>query len=87
MAVDISSFISPVLSAVFTAFATYALLRERLAIVETKLDLLKEDVNKYSNYEARLGIIENNDKTMWRRIDENRDSISALRKEFESRAA
>lgn len=87
MAVDISSFISPVLSAAFTAFATYALLRERLAIVETKLDLLKEDVNKYSNYEARLGIIENNDKTMWRRIDENRDSISALRKEFESRAA
>lgn len=58
-------------------------LMQRLVILETKMDNLTTVVNKHNNVIERTYTVERDSKTMWSRIDENRESISDLQKEVE----
>lgn len=84
MQIDFNSLVAPVLSAALAAFSTYALLMQRLAILETKMDNLTTVVNKHNNVIERTYLVERDSKTMWSRIDENRDSIKGLQEELDA---
>lgn len=83
MVLDFNSLIAPILSAALAAFSTYALLMQRLAILETKMDNLTNVVNKHNNVIERTYNVERDSKTMWIRIDENRTNIKELQEELE----
>lgn len=83
MAIDFNSLVAPVISAALAAFSTYALLMQRLAILETKMDNLSTLVNKHNNVIERTYIVERDAKTMWNRIDDNKAGIKELQKEIE----
>lgn len=83
MVLDLNSLVAPVLSAALAAFSTYALLMQRLAILETKMDNLTTVVNKHNNVIERTYLVERDSKTMWERIDENKASIKAMQEELE----
>lgn len=83
MTLDFNSLIAPILSAALAAFSTYALLMQRLAILETKMDNLTTVVNKHNNVIERTYLVERDAKTMWLRIDENKQGIKELQEEIE----
>lgn len=56
---------------------------KQLAVLETKVDNLATIVNKHNNVIERTYNVERDSKTMWNRIDENRETISMLQKEIE----
>jgi DNA repair ATPase RecN len=53
----------------------------RLAVLETKLDDLSEDVRKHNNLVERMARLEISDKAQWERLDERRDECHELSKE------
>lgn len=84
MQIDFNSLVAPILSAALAAFSTYALLMQRLAILETKMDNLTTIVNKHNNVIEREYIVERDVKTAFSRIDENREAIKAIQGDMES---
>lgn len=60
-----------------------AQLVQRLVILETKMDNLTSIVNKHNGVIERTYNVERDSQTMWRRIDENRESIGGIQDELE----
>lgn len=83
---DLNSIVAPILSAALAAFSTYALLMQRLAILETKMDNLTTVVNKHNGVIERTFLVEKDAKTMQEQINENKADIKAMRKELDELA-
>lgn len=85
--VDIGAFVAPlvggILSAVCTGVGVYVAISNRLAIVETKLDILDEKQDKHNNLIERMALVEQDDKAQWRRIDEVRGEMETIRRELQ----
>ena len=87
MLVDIGAFVAPlvggILSAVCTGGGVYVAISNRLAIVETKIDVLDEKQDKHNNLIERMALVEQDDKAQWRRIDEVRGEMETIRRELQ----
>ncbi len=85
--VDIGAFVAPlvggILSAVCTGVGVYVAISNRLAIVETKIDVLDEKQDKHNNLIERMALVEQDDKAQWRRIDEVRGEMETIRRELQ----
>lgn len=85
--VDIGAFVAPlvggILSAVCTGVGVYVAISNRLAVVETKLDVLDEKQDKHNNLIERMALVEQDDKAQWRRIDEVRGEMETIRRELQ----
>ena len=84
---DISAYISPIITvviAVFTAYITMKNANEQLSIqiasLTTKVDDLKEDVEKHNSLIERIYKLESDNSTAFKRIDELRESIKSVEK-------
>lgn len=66
---ELTSFIAPVLSGLITAlisgFSVYVTLEKKIAVVETKIDNLRDEVNKHNSVVERTFRLEEQVKTLF----------------------
>ena len=81
---------SSILGGVIVFAGSYMAMNTRLTRIETKLDenikntsekidILREDVEKHNNLVERMAVAERDLKTVFVRIDENREDIKNLK--------
>ena len=82
---DITAYISPIITVVIAAFAAYMAMKNaneqlsiQIASLTAKVDGLKEDVEKHNNLVERTYKLESDNKTAFKRIDELRESIKEV---------
>ena len=65
---DITSFIGPILSGLITAlisgFSVYVTLERKIAVIETKIDTLRNEVEKHNSVVERTFRLEEQVKTL-----------------------
>lgn len=81
MTLDIETLVAPVISVIVSVVVAWVAWSSRLAVLETKLDDLAEDVRKHNNLVERMARLEISDKAQWERLDERRDECHELQKE------
>ena len=68
---ELTSFIAPVLSGLITAlisgFSVYVTLEKKIAVIETKIDNLRDEVNKHNSVVERTFRLEEQVKTLFNR--------------------
>lgn len=66
---DITSFIGPILSGLITAlisgFSVYVTLERKIAVIETKIDTLRTEVEKHNSVMERTFRLEEQVKTLF----------------------
>ena len=66
---ELTSFIAPVLSGLITAlisgFSVYVTLEKKIAVIETKIDNLRDEVNKHNSVVERTFRLEEQVKTLF----------------------
>ena len=66
---DITSFIGPILSGLITAlisgFSVYVTLERKIAVIETKIDTLRNEVEKHNSVMERTFRLEEQVKTLF----------------------
>lgn len=66
---DITSFIGPILSGLITAlisgFSVYVTLERKIAVIETKIDTLRNEVEKHNSVVERTYRLEEQVKTLF----------------------
>lgn len=66
---DITSFIGPILSGLITAlisgFSVYVTLERKIAVIETKIDTLRSEVEKHNSVVERTFRLEEQVKTLF----------------------
>lgn len=66
---DITSFIGPILSGLITAlisgFSVYVTLERKIAVIETKIDTLRNEVEKHNSVVERTFRLEEQVKTLF----------------------
>lgn len=66
---DITSFIAPILSGLITAlisgFSVYVTLERKIAVIETKIDTLRAEVEKHNSVVERTFRLEEQVKTLF----------------------
>ena len=66
---ELTSFIAPVLSGLITAlisgFSVYVTLEKKIAVVETKIDNLRDEFNKHNSVVERTFRLEEQVKTLF----------------------
>lgn len=66
---DITSFIGPILSGLITAlisgFSVYVTLERKIAVIETKIDTLRTEVEKHNSVVERTFRLEEQVKTLF----------------------
>lgn len=66
---DITSFIAPILSGLITAlisgFSVYVTLERKIAVIETKIDTLRTEVEKHNSVMERTFRLEEQVKTLF----------------------
>ena len=66
---ELTSFIAPVLSGIITAlisgFSVYVTLEKKIAVIETKIDNLRDEVNKHNSVVERTFRLEEQVKTLF----------------------
>lgn len=67
--------IGPVLTAVITAGGVYAAITNRITRLETKIDVLTEQVEKHNRIVERTYKLETEVGTLWHRYDELRQDM------------
>lgn len=75
---DWTVFISPLISAIVAGVGIYVAMSNKLAVLETKMDLLSEKVEKHNNVVERTYKLESDMATQWVRFDEMKDRIQHL---------
>ena len=81
----LSVLIPPIISGCITALVTgvtvYVSLSNRLAVTETKIDVLNKRVEKHNQVLERTYILERDCKTVFNTIGEMKDDIHTIEKE------
>ena len=66
---ELTSFIAPVLSGLITAlisgFSVYVTMEKKIAVIETKIDNLRDEVNKHNSVVERTFRLEEQVKTLF----------------------
>lgn len=73
--IDISAVIGPALSALCAFGGSWLAFSTRLARVETKVDMLADNVEKHNKVVERTYKLESDMDTMWHRHDELKDEV------------
>lgn len=81
MTFDLETLIAPVISIIVSVVVAWVAWSSRLAVLETKIDDLAEDVRKHNDLVERVTKLEVNDKAQWERLDERRDECHELQHE------
>lgn len=81
MTLDLETLVAPVISVIVAVIVSWMAMSTKLAVLETKLDDLAEDVRKHNNLVERMARLEISDKAQWERLDERRDECHELTKE------
>jgi DNA repair ATPase RecN len=81
MTLDLETLVAPIISVIVAVIVSWMAMSTKLAVLETKLDDLSEDVRKHNNLVERMARIEISDKAQWERLDERRDECHELQKE------
>ena len=56
--IELSVFIGPIISAICTGVGIYVAMSNRLSILETKMDMLSEEVHKHNGVVERMYLAE-----------------------------
>lgn len=75
---DFQPFVGPVLTAAITLIGVYATMSRQLAVLETEIKNLREDVEKHNRVVERTYKMERDLLTAFNRIDEQRTRIERL---------
>ena len=78
MTISIEALAAPVASIVVSTIVAWIALNTRLAVLETKLDELGEDVRKHNNVVERVTKLEMSDKSLWSGLDTGREAGTEL---------
>jgi len=81
MTFDIETLVAPIISIIVSVVVAWVAWSSRLAVLETKLDDLAEDVRKHNNLVERMTRLEVSDKAQWERLDERRSECHELQHE------
>ena len=81
MTFDIETLVAPIISIIVSVVVAWVAWSSRLAVLETKIDDLAEDVRKHNDLVERVTKLEVNDKAQWERLDERRDECHELQHE------
>ena len=71
--------IGPVLTAIITAGGVYAAITNRITRLETKIDVLTEQVEKHNMLIERMYKVEQDVTNLYHRYDELRDGINHIK--------
>lgn len=82
MQLSIESLVAPIVSIVVSVIVAWIAMSTRLAVLETKIDDLAEDVRKHNDLIERVTKLEVNDKAQWERLDERRAQANATEHEL-----
>ena len=83
MTLDLETLVAPIISVIVAVIVSWMAMSTKLAVLETKIDDLSEDVRKHNNLVERVTIIEANDKAQWARLDERREQERAIEHELQ----
>lgn len=82
MTLDVENLIAPIVSIFISVAVAWVAMNTRLAVLETKIDDLAEDVRKHNNLVERTTKLEVNDKAQWERLDERRNQAEKMEAEI-----
>lgn len=82
MTFNIETLVAPVISIIVSVVVAWVAWSSRLAVLETKIDDLAEDVRRHNDLVERVTKLEVNDKAQWERLDERRDECHELQHEI-----
>lgn len=75
---QISTLVSPLLSALLAGVGTYVAMSNRLSVLETKMDTLTSQVEKHNGVMERTFKLERDSETYWKRYDELKGRVARL---------
>lgn len=75
---ELQPFVGPVLTALITLVGVYATMSRQLAVLETEIKNLREQVEKHNRVVERTFKMESDLNTAFKRIDEHRERIERL---------
>jgi DNA repair ATPase RecN len=81
MTLELETLVAPVISVIVSVVVAWVAWSSRLAVLETKLDDLADDVRKHNNLVERMARLEISDKAQWERLDERRDECHEMQRE------
>lgn len=73
---DLSSFISPFVTAIITGVSVYVAMSNRISVLETKLDNLTTSVNKHNGVIERTFKLETEVTNVYHRLDDIKEEIN-----------
>jgi len=79
---DWTPFVAPLVTAIIAASGTYAAVSSRLARLETKMDDLSADVRRHNGVVERTAILERDEKSLWRAVDELKGEVQDLQRDI-----
>lgn len=79
----IAPFIGPILAGIGAGVGVYVATSNRLAVLETKMDDLRDKVEKHNSMIERTYKLECDEDTQWKRIDEMRETLNRISSEHD----